>query len=159
MRSATAARSDEPRRIVKTVRRIVARAKQARHDSIGLLAAFRAPASTFPSGFCGHWYLHQRCAVAWGMGVLRKGVKQKNAQNYDLTQNAARAYMVSMDNKTLMQNLEARAFEQRVTLNSLCIKAGVSPTILTRWRKAKQPPRVDTIGKLELALEELRGAA
>lgn len=59
------------------------------------------------------------------------------------------AKRAGMDRKALMEQVERRAFEARVTLHSLCASAGLSGTIAARWQKGDAIPSLPTIGKLE----------
>lgn len=60
-----------------------------------------------------------------------------------------------MDRKKLMQAVATRAFEARVELSGVCSRAKLSPTIAQRWNKGQNTPRLETIAKLERALDEI----
>ena len=60
---------------------------------------------------------------------------------------------------SLMQDVERRAIDARVGLHRLCIEAGVSATIATRWMRRTHTPTLPTIGKLERKLAELENVA
>jgi predicted DNA-binding transcriptional regulator AlpA len=60
-----------------------------------------------------------------------------------------------MDRTELMESLENRAFDKRVRLSDLCVKAGLSRTIAYRFTNQKTPPTLPVIGKLERALADI----
>ena len=51
-----------------------------------------------------------------------------------------------------MAALEKRAFDARIGLHALCKRAGISGTVITRWRDGTGLPSLPTIGKLEDAI-------
>jgi hypothetical protein len=57
-----------------------------------------------------------------------------------------------MDRKTLMETLEKRAFDARVRLSDLCVKADLSRTIAYRFTNERTPPTLPVIGKMEAAM-------
>lgn len=63
-----------------------------------------------------------------------------------------------MDRKALMEQVERRAFDARVTLHSLCTSAGLSGTIAARWQNGDAIPSLPTIGKLEIELAKVEQA-
>ena len=54
----------------------------------------------------------------------------------------------------IMQNIERRALDARVSITDLCGRSGVSPATFTRWRAGRKP-WVRTIVKLETALDAI----
>lgn len=60
-----------------------------------------------------------------------------------------------MDKKTILEALEKRIFDARISVRQVCIKAGVSPMTITRWRENPDQMTAPTLGKLETALTEL----
>jgi DNA-binding phage protein len=63
--------------------------------------------------------------------------------------------MESMNRDDLMVALERNAFAARIGLHRICSDAGVSGTVITRWRKRQGVPSIETIGKLETALANI----
>ena len=60
-----------------------------------------------------------------------------------------------MDRKTLMADVEKRAFAARITLYKLCEDTGLSGTIASRWTRGGGTPSLATIGRLEQKLTEM----
>lgn len=58
----------------------------------------------------------------------------------------------------VLENLQRRAFDARITMTELCKRAKVSPATISRWRSKDKPtgkPWPQTVLKLERVLDEL----
>jgi transcriptional regulator with XRE-family HTH domain len=60
-----------------------------------------------------------------------------------------------MDRKTIMAALEKRATDARIELHTLSSRAGISFTVISRWRRGKGVPKLPTIEKLEAELDKV----
>ena len=60
-----------------------------------------------------------------------------------------------MERKQLMQAVADKAFERRIRLSTSCEKAGVSRTVAYRFINGSYLPLLETIGKLEAALDKI----
>lgn len=64
-----------------------------------------------------------------------------------------------MDRTKLMEAIEKGSFDARIGLRRLCVEAGISPTVIYRWQRRQITPTLETIGKLERTLDQLREQA
>lgn len=64
-----------------------------------------------------------------------------------------------MDKAAELAALDARIFAARLTAQDVCIKAGVAPSTISRWRKNPSQMTAPTLKRLEDALTEIERAA
>lgn len=62
-----------------------------------------------------------------------------------------------MDQESIIEDIERRAFEARVSIRALCRHAGINPTTFSRWKKSERNPEpfaatTRSLGKLYTAL-------
>lgn len=60
-----------------------------------------------------------------------------------------------MGNEEIIKSLAAKAFEARISITSLCKRAGCSPATFTRWRNRPEMMRASTVAKMENALKAI----
>lgn len=65
-----------------------------------------------------------------------------------------------MNQQATVEDIELRAYEQRVSISFLCQRAGVHPTTFYRWKKSERNPEpvganLATVNKLYAALDEI----
>lgn len=65
-----------------------------------------------------------------------------------------------MDQQTIIDEIEQRAFELRVSIRFVCQRAGVHPTTFSRWKKSPNnpdpiAPNFTTVSKLYGALRSI----
>ncbi len=65
-----------------------------------------------------------------------------------------------MDQQEAVADIELRAWEERVSIRFLCLRAGIHPSTFWRWKKTDHNPEpvnanLGTLKKLYAALDEI----
>jgi predicted transcriptional regulator len=62
---------------------------------------------------------------------------------------------VAKDGKSYFKNLRQRATDAGISCNRLALQSGIASTQISRWMRGDTDPRLSSIVRLELALNEL----